>query len=890
MKYLGSRLIWSRLIGSLSGWYFLLSFTALPAFPVPQDDQSRPAVGTRIYNTVRIKSEKPRIDGVLDDACWLEGEWTGNFLQQMPAEGEPPSQQSEFMIVYDNENVYVAFKAYDNEPEKIDRQMARRDERTGDIVGVCFDSYHDHRTGFEFDLTAAGARMDLILTNDGFDVNWNPVWDGHVGLMDSGWIAEMQIPLSQLRYNSKEENQIWGLHVWRWINRNRESDHWNLIPRDAVGYTYHFGEMHGLIDLPSVNRTEFMPYLVGNIDTYPEVEGNPFADGFDPGISAGLDGKFGMGSNFTVDYTINPDFGQVEADPSELNLTAFETYYEEKRPFFIEGRSIFNYSYDENELFYSRRIGHAPTYEPEVEEGEYTHKPDNTTILGALKLTGKTRKGLSVGIVESLTAREKVKISSPEGDEEQIAEPLTNYFVGRVQQDINESNTMIGGMITSTYRDIQEDYLNFMNKSAFSGGVDFKHYMKNKTYLIDFKALGTRVTGSSKAMTLLQQESSRYFQRPDAPHLNLDTMATQLLGTGGSMEFVKAARGKWRYGIGVHWTSPGMELNDLGFQNNADNIMEALMVGYVENIPKGIFRTYEVQLTQINIWNFGGEYLNPAWELEGNFLFTNKWNLEAQVERDGKALSVNLLRGGPGVYVYGETDQDYFISTDESRKLSFGLGYENSLSDDRISKNHEFRTGLFWKITNSLQLSPEFSFEKRIDDYQYVSGYTLDDQDKYLLGRLNRKTYEFTLRIDYAITPDLTIQYYGSPYISMGNYSAFKTLADPDTKDPGKVFYTFTEDELQYDPGSRIYNLYDDPNSGPVLTFPDPDFNFREFHSNLVARWEYRPGSVLYLVWTNSRTSSEDITNDELGYNFKALFDEPAQNVFLIKFSYWFSL
>ncbi len=868
---------------------FLLLSVIPYAFPSNPDDQPKFNGETRIYSTIRIKADKPRIDGVLDDACWLEGEWTGNFRQQMPAEGAAPSQKTEFKILYDNENIYVAIKAYDNEPEKIDRQMARRDERVGDIVGVNFDSYFDRRTGFEFDLTAAGSKMDLLMTNDNFDTNWNPIWYGKAGTMDSGWVAEMQIPLSQLRY-SKLEEQVWGLHIWRWINRNRESDHWNLIPRDNYGYMYHFGELHGLKNLPRIRRMEIMPYVVAKASTYEKIEGNPYADGFDPGISVGMDGKVGIGSNFTVDYTINPDFGQVEADPSELNLSAFETYFEEKRPFFIEGRNIFDIAYDDIQLFYSRRIGHTPAFDPEVEPGEFVHKPDNTSILGALKLTGKTEKGLSVGILESLTSRENAKISSPDGDYKMVAEPLTNFFVGRIQQDINKSNTIIGGMISSTNRIIQDDHLNYLNKSALTGGIDFRHYLRDKTFYIDLKALGSRVSGSPEAITLLQKESSRYYQRPDAPHLKLDTAARQLAGTGGSLEFIKGAKGKWRYGIGTHWSSPGMELNDLGFQSLTDYFLEAQMLAYVENKPKGIFRTYEVQLTQVNFWNFGGEYLRSEWELEAGFLFANKWNIQTQVNREGKALNVNLLRGGPGVYMYGSTGQDYFLSTDESKKLVFGLGYENELSDDKISNRNEFHTELNWKITNSLQLSPEINYNKITDNYQYINNNELENQGRYLLGRLNRKIYELTLRVNYAITPDLTLQYYGSPYITTGHYSAFKTLAYPDSKNPGAVFHTFNAMELQYNPSTGIYDLYDGIHAEPELTFPDPDFNFRQFRSNLVARWEYKPGSVLYLVWTHNRTSSENIRNEELGYNFKGLFREHAENVFLIKFNYWFSL
>ncbi len=843
---------------------------------------------TRIYNTIHIKSVKPDIDGILDDVCWLEGEWTGNYRQNMPSEGAQPSQKTEFKILYDDENIYVAIKAYDSEPDRIDRQMSRRDERLGDIVGINFDSYYDHRTGFEFNLTAAGCKIDLILTNDGFDTNWNPVWDGKAGAMDSGWTAEMQIPLSQLRYG-KQEAQLWGLHAWRWINRNRESDQWNLIPRDNAGVLYYFGELHGLNNLPKIHRMEFMPYTLAKIETYQKTTGDPYKDGFDPSVALGLDGKFGIGSNFTLDYTVNPDFGQVEADPSDLNLTAFETYYEEKRPFFIEGRNIFDYSYDDDQLFYSRRIGHIPMYEYEPDSGEYTNQPEYTSILGALKLTGKTSKGLSVGIMESLTSREYAEISSPEGERKIIAEPLTNYFVGRVQKDINRSNTMVGGMFTSTFRDIDHSYLDHINKSAFTGGVDFRHYLLNKSFYIDFKALFSQVRGSTNAITSLQKESSRYYQRPDAPHLKIDTTLTQLTGYGGILEFVKGANGKWRYAIGTHWRSPGMELNDLGFQNKADEIWEGQMVGYVENKPNGIFRTYEISLAQINFWNFGGEYLFSQYEAEGNSLFANKWGFDIDINRQGKTMNTSLLRGGPGIWQHGFTKQEYEVSTDESRKISLEIDYDYSHSDDKITHQNVFQIAMNWKATTSMLLSTELTFKKGIDDLQYIEDDAISETGSYVLGKLTRKTSMITFRISYALTPEFTIQYYGSPYISMGKYEAFKTLADPETHDPDKVFRTFTEDEIMYNEETRKYSVFENSNAEAAYSFGNPDFNFREFRSNFVARWEYRPGSVLFLVWTHNRTSEENITNTNTGYNFDRLFSEPARNVFLVKFSYWLS-
>ena len=866
----------------------LLFIFGFPLYSLVFADDPPFAGETRIYNTIHIKSVKPEIDGVLDDACWLEGEWTGNYRQNMPAEGAQPTQKTEFKILFDDENIYVAILAYDNEPDKIDRQMTRRDERLGDIVGVNFDSYFDHRTGFEFNLTAAGCKLDLIMTNDGFDANWNPVWDGKVGKMDSGWIAEMEIPLSQLRYG-KQETQVWGLHAWRWINRNRESDHWNLIPRDNAGLLYYFGELHGLNNLPKISRMEFMPYTLAKMEIYQKTGDDPYKDGFDPAAAIGLDGKFGLGSNFTLDYTINPDFGQVEADPSDLNLTAFETYYEEKRPFFIEGRNIFDYSFDDNQLFYSRRIGHIPMYYYEPDSNEYVNQPENTSILGALKLTGKTSKGLSVGIMESLTSREYSEISSPEGERKMVAEPLTNYFVGRVQKDINKSNTMIGGMFTSTLRDIDHNYLDHINKSSITGGVDFRHYLLNKSFYIDFKALVSQAQGSTSAITSLQKESSRYYQRPDAPHLKIDTTVTQLTGYGGILELVKGANGKWRYGIGTHWRSPGLELNDLGFQNKADEIWEGQMVGYVENIPKGIFRTYEISLGEINYWNFGGEYLYSAWELEGISLFKNKWGFNFDLNRQGKTLNTSLLRGGPGIYQHGYTEQDYEISSDVSRKFFLEMEYENSFSDDRITHHNEIALDLNWKVTTSMVLSSELTFNKSIDDLQFIEDENITSSGSYVMGRLTRKTDMITLRLSYALTPEFTIQYYGSPYISMGKFEAFKTLSDPDTEDPDRVFHTFNENEIKYDKSTGKYTVYDDTDPEPLYSFDNPDFNFREFRSNLVARWEYRPGSVLYLVWTHNRTSEENVTNNNIGYNYSSLFKEPARNVFLIKFSYWFS-
>jgi hypothetical protein len=355
----------------------------------------------RIYDTVRLKGRPPVIDGRLNDACWNEGEWHGNFRQQVPTEGADPSAKTEMKILYDGKNIYFAFRAYDD-PKKIHRQFGRRDDFgnfSSDVVGVCVDSYADKRTGFEFDLTAGGSKIDLVLMNGVNDYvddkNWDAVWDGKTAMEDSAWTAEFRIPLSQLRYGPQDE-QVWGLHAWRWIGRLQEEDQWSLVPRINTGRMYNIGELHGIRGLKKFRHIEILPHVLGRVKTDPEQPGNPYAKGSASMASAGLDAKIGLTSDFTLDATVNPDFGQVEADPSVINLTAYETFYEEKRPFFLEGKNIldFNLSGGGDLLFYTRRIGHAPTFSPGLRAGEFIKTPENTSILSAIKVTGKSREGL----------------------------------------------------------------------------------------------------------------------------------------------------------------------------------------------------------------------------------------------------------------------------------------------------------------------------------------------------------------------------------------------------------------------------------------------------------------------------------------------------------------
>ena len=800
------RTLWFLLLTLCS---FAIALTALLGAPPERNDPEPPGPltpgGRRYYMTQRLKGSPPKIDGKLDDEAWNEGYWAGDYRQYVPRNGAIPSEDTNLKILYDDRNIYVAIRAYDKEPDKIDRKLGRRDIFIGDIVGVCFDSYFDHRTGFEFDLTAGGAKIDLILFNGGWDTTWDAIWEGKVGSEPNAWTAEMRIPLNQLRYGNQDE-QVWGFHSWRWINRHGEEAQFALVPRDSPGQLYSIGELHGIEGIGKSRHIELLPYTVGRYASFGHDPAAVFNRDNKTDGDLGLDGKLGVTSAFTLDFTVNPDFGQVEADPSVLNISAFETFYEEKRPFFLEGKRIFEFGLDDELLFYSRRIGHAPSYSPVLREGDnpYFDAPSSTSILGALKLTGKTEKGLSVGVIESVTARETARIHSIQGSSRSEAvEPLSNYAVARVQRDFNQSNTILGAMLTSVHRNIQDPQLDFLPNNATTAGLDFLNYWKNKTYYLDVKAVFSDVRGSQDAILGLQQSSARYFQRPDADYVQLDPNRTRLGGHGGVVEFGKGANGNWRFAESLSWRSPGLELNDLGYLRTADIITQSSHLSYVVNEPGWIFRDWSVGVEQSNNWDFGGEYLSPEIGAEAECSFSNKWGASVDVNRFGRQLDTRLLRGGPAVSLKGFWSTNLALSSDSARRLSFNMRYHTHSYDDRKSNFRGIYPGLSFRITNPLVFSTNVEYSKNTDIFQYVTRTHFEDQSLDLVGRLHQRTLGLTFRVDYAVTPELTIQYYGNPYVSNGLYDRFKHFTDPRAKDYTDLYHTFSGNEIQLGPGAE---------------------------------------------------------------------------------------
>ncbi|MBK7625674.1 MAG: carbohydrate binding family 9 domain-containing protein [Bacteroidales bacterium] len=840
------------------------------------------------YTTSRLVTEKPVIDGKLDDECWKKGTWAGDYHQFIPNEGAKPTYPTEMNIQYDDKNLYIAFRAYDGEPDKIVRMAGVRDETVGDMVGLTFDSYRDYRTGFEFTITAWGQKVDLVLFNPmNWDFNWNAVWKGKTGLEDSAWVAELEVPLSQLRYSNAEE-QVWGLHTWRWISRISEESNWERQSKIGPGMLYNFGEFKGISGLKKSRRLEIMPFVLGDMKTMKEVPGNPFTkNGKAWGGNMGLDAKIGVSSNFTIDLTVNPDFGQVESDPSVMNLSAFETFYEEKRPFFLEGLTIFDYKFDDQSLFYSRRIGHAPSLSIDADDTTFVKSPDKTAILSAVKFSGTTSKGLSVGLIQSLTANQLAHLSDPAGNRStRQVEPLTNYMVARVQKGYNAGNTVVGGMLTSANRFINDPSLEFLSRDAFTGGLDLLHHWKDKEFYVDARMIGSYVNGTTEAIRALQESSARYYQRPGVHYLDYDTTQTNLSGFGGKVKVGKGSKGFWRYSTGATWLSPGLELNDLGYLRSADEINQENVVSYLINQPVSVFHTYSISLEQFNTWNFNGTYLGSGGHLSFSSEFKNNWSFNTNLILHSEQVDTRILRGGPDMIVPSSIGTFGKVKTDQSKKVIAEFSYHYESRGNKSASSYQLSPGISVRPVQVLKLGITADYSDNRDNLQYVAARDYYTEKKYILGRIEQKTLGLTFRVDLNLSPEFSVQYYGSPFVSRGSYSDFKVVTTPDAKSINDRFnFLFS----QKTGNNYILQDFTDITS-PLYSIVNPDFNFHEFRSNLVAKWEYRLGSFIYFVWSSERSGRTSSSQASFSDSYKELQKVFPNNIFLIKLNYWFTL
>lgn len=856
-------------------------------------------IETRSYQT-EFTDTPPDIDGLMNDSCWNLVEWSGSFIQIQPVENKPPSQETSFKILYDHNNLYVFIRAWDTESGKISRIISRRDNFDGDMVEINIDSYYDKQTAFSFTATASGVKGDEAVTQNGnnWDASWNPVWFLRTSIDDKGWCAEMRIPFSQLRFGNKAEH-VWGIQIMRHLFRLEERSTWQFIPKGSPGVVHLYGELHGIRNIKPKRQIELMPYGVARTERFEKEDGNPFLKGKASSVSGGLDGKIAITNDMTLDFTINPDFGQVEADPSEVNLTAFETYFSERRPFFIEGKNIYQFQptntivignmYSDN-LFYSRRIGRYPHYYPELQDNEYVKMPEASTILGAMKLSGKTKRGLSVGILESVTAGEYARIDNEGQRRTELVEPLTNYYVARVQQDFNKGQTVLGGMFTAVNRDLDSPHLRYLHKAAYTGGINFQHNWKERTWYVAGNTQFSNVRGKPEAVLNTQTSSARYFQRPGTSYLSVDSTLTSLSGYGGTFKMGRISKKKIQFETSLTLRSPGLEFNDIGYMRYTDIIHHGTWVAYNMRDPFWIFNNFYLNTNYWMYWNFGGEALTKHTNMNFNAQFKNRWRLNGSITRTGEGLNTTLLRGGPAFISPGAQEMNLNLSTDGTRKIMFYSGGYLGLGDIKSYRASEFGAGVFFRPVNPISISVEPSYFTLNSILQYVETASYNGDQKYLFAELDQKTLSFTFRFNFTINPDLSLEYYGQPFVSGGKYTGFKRITDPRAATFNSRYHIFSGNEITYNTTDNKY-LFDE-NSDHISDYEaeNPDFNFRQFRSNLVIRWEYLPGSTLYLVWSQGRTSTASYGVFNYRTDMKELFNTAAHNVFLVKLSYWFSL
>jgi len=856
---------------------------------------------TPVTVAVRAEIEAPNLDGRLDDAVWREAPTSSDFTQVLPDDGTPPSERSEIRVVYDREALYVAARLYDSEPNGVVGGLGRRDAGVpSDLFYLSIDSYHDHRTAFRFGVNPSGVRSDWIATNDSDneDYSWDPVWEVAARIDSLGWVAELRIPFSQLRFSSAAD-LTWGINFTRLIFSKNEWTVWSWWPNTEQGFTSHFGHLEGLRDIPPPRRLEVLPYNVAKAEyTEGADPANPFNDGSVYDITSGMDLKYGVTSDLTIDATLLPDFGQVEADPAVVNLTEFETFYEERRPFFVEGANLFEFGagsggevFGAPQLFYSRRVGRAPSITAD-EPGGYVDSPTATRILGAAKLSGQTA-GWSIGVLNALTAREFADVQQLEGHTRRDpVEPLSNFGVLSLRKDFRGGGSGIGVLATTVNRHLDAPAFDTLNAAAYTGGVDFFHRFADNQFSVSWTISATHISGDATAITLAQRSSARYYQRPDQGYVSLDTSATSMNGYAVSGQVGKVA-GNWTYGMDVFAYSPGFEVNDAGYNTEADRIFHGLWLSRRWLRPGKVFQQLTFNTSWSQSWNFGGERMSRQAYLGGYGTFHNYWYVSLGGGYNFTSLNDRTTRGGPLAESPSSWNAHVFLSTDGRKPVSIGAGFF-------YARN---RYGGWGDGTNlSLRLRPtgavNITLGPSYNRTHSIGFYVTQREDptatatlggRYLFSELDQKTVDVTLRADVAVTPDLSVQLYAQPFLASGDYIRFKELERPRAYD----FIHYGEDggsTIALDQGSNVYTV-DTDGTGPIesISFRNPDFRVRSLRSNLVVRWEYMRGSTLFLVWNHNRSGYSPNPSFDLFDELDALRGDNQQNTFVVKVAYWWS-
>ncbi len=839
-----------------------------------------------------------KLDGKLDEPAWASASPVTSFTQYDPTEGAPATEKTEVRVLVGADALYIGAKLYESNPANIRPRLSRRDEPVdGDVFAVTLDSRHDHLTGYYFRVTAGGAMRDAVAGGpNGLDLSWDAVWDAAVFTDSSGWSTEIRIPFSQLPYNRGD--RVWGIQFERYRWNKQEQDFFAFTPKKEVGGVARYGHLIGLGDLPAPSRVELTPYVSTRAEFLEVPAGNPFRDGKDYFGSTGVDLKYRLTSSMTVSATVNPDFGQVEVDPAVVNLTAFETFFPEKRPFFVEGQELFRFgdlrtfnSYGSPTYFFSRRIGRQPHRQIGGPGIAFVDAPQQTTIATAAKLTGKTRTGWSTGILNAVTMPETANFTDPSGAHLHTeVEPLSNYFVGRLRREMRQGNTVVGSMLTAVNRDLHDPALrNLLRSSAYVGGLDLNHSWKNRDWAFDASLAGSEVRGLPSVIAATQQSSARYFQRPDARSFHFDPNLTSLSGYAGQAALIKSGGLHWGGNLAYQFATPGLEVNDLGFQSQADRRALSTDLHYQENKPGRFLRNWLVAGFTNQAWNYDGDITFNNYASFAQGIFNNFAGLFVRADYSAEGFDDRLTRGGPVARQPRSiaTDINYF--TDRRKVYSASIDWYRSADvEGQVAQSY------------SLQLAVQprpgvrFSFEPNLQKAHSLAQYVTTSSDplatrtydnRYVFATIHQTTLALVTRADWTFTPKASLQLYLQPLISAGDFTSFKELRTPRTFE----FDVYGRDVGTISKSGGVYTIDPDANGATAnsIQVPDPNFNFRSLRGNGVFRWEYRPGSALFFVWQQQRVGSEPFGNFDFSRDFRGLVRQHPDNVFTIKATYY---
>lgn len=859
------------------------------------------------------------IDGIADEPVWAGARVFTGFTQQEPVEGVAAEHDTEVRILFGDEAIWVAARMWDADPESIDRRLTRRDNHgTYDQFSIHLDPNLDGLTGYSFRVSAANVQGDFYFYDDSrMDGAWDAVWTSAVSVDDQGWTAEMRIPLSQIRYEASDELQTWGINFHRFRVANNERSYYNLVSRLREGRVSQMGRLDNVrVSRPS-RRLEILPYVVTSYENGPAEPGDPFFDGSAAGSRVGMDLSYGLGSSFTLDATINPDFGQVEADPAVINLTAFETFFPEQRPFFVEDARVFDFglSGGRNSLFYSRRIGRAPQGGVPA-DAEFSDVPSNATILGAAKLAGRTQGGLSLGALAAVTGNEHGRgLFDVGGEQRFMVEPRAHFGVVSVGQDVNDGRTQVRGMVTAMNRDLPGDgSFDWLPSNAFNGGLRFEHQWDDRNYALWGFLAGSWVTGSAEAMERIQRSSTHYLQRPDATRFSVDPTKTGLGGRDWRLQLEKRNGEHWTASVWAAEVSKLFEVGDVGFSTNAERLDGGFRVGYREITPGSFFRNYDLSLSSFHNWSH--EALDDIWSVgswhdartNGNYSlsfngdFLNNWGVRTSVRYHPQKMDRRNTRGGP--MMVGPASMSWNANVNSDRRNAVSASLDIDVSDDRLGRGGRFKVGsrLSVRPSDNVSVSVNPEWETSASGDQYVTAstalpYSPTYGTRYLFADLDRTTVSMETRLDWTFSPDLSLQLFAQPLLSSGQYVRYKQLAASETFDfdgftpgtgsesGGVVQCSGTICEID---GQQHVDFDGDGTADHA--FDDRDFNVRSLVGNAVLRWEYRPGSTVFFVWQRQQVGRSAFGDFDLSRDWGALWEAPAENRFIVKVNYWMGI